>query len=81
MIGCVQMVHVMVMTVQHSYKHPGNDPVKICDSLACYEVKQGIENSYHIVGIWFPILSIKKKVLLLAIHAAARLHNGIVDRN
>jgi hypothetical protein len=55
--GCLQVVHVMVMADQYSYKNPGNDPVKICHSLACYEVKQGIANSYHRFGIWLPTFS------------------------
>jgi hypothetical protein len=63
-----------------SYRNPGND------NLAFREVRQGVENSYGRVGMWFPLLGNNKKklpysetVLFLAIHAAARLHNWIMD--
>jgi hypothetical protein len=46
----------------------------------------GVENSYGRVGMWFPLLGNNRKklpygekVLFLAIHAAARLHNQIMD--
>jgi len=69
-----------------SYKNPGNDPVKVRYNLAFREVRQGVENSYQRIGIWFPLLGNNKKklpysetVLFLAVHAAARLHNWIMD--
>jgi len=69
-----------------SYKNPGNDPVKIRYNLAFREVRQGVENSYQRVGAWFPLLGNNKKklpysekVFFLAVHAAARLHNWIMD--
>jgi hypothetical protein len=46
----------------------------------------GVENSYGRVGMWFPLLGNNKKkmpygekVVFLAIHAAAQLHNWIMD--
>jgi hypothetical protein len=69
-----------------SYRNPGNDATRIRYNLAFREVRQGIENSYGRVGIWFPLLGnnnkklpYSEKVLFLAIHAAARLHNWIMD--
>jgi hypothetical protein len=69
-----------------SYKNPGNDLVRIRYNLAFREVRQGVKNSYGRVGLWFPLLGNNKKklpysekVLFLAIHAAARLHNWITD--
>ena len=69
-----------------SYKNPGNDPVKIRYNLAFREVRQGVENSYQRAGAWFPLLGnnqkklpYSEKVFFLTVHAAARLHNWIVD--
>jgi hypothetical protein len=69
-----------------SYKNPGNDLDKIRYNLAFREVRQGVENSYGRVGMWFPLLgnnkkklSYSEKVLFLAINAAVRLHNWIMD--
>jgi len=69
-----------------SYKNPGNDAIRIRYNLAFREVRQGVENSYGRVGMWFPLLGNNKKKLpysekafFLAIHAAARLHNWIMD--
>jgi hypothetical protein len=59
---------------------------KIRYNLAFREVRQGVENSYGRVGMWFPLLgnnkkklSYSEKVLFLAINAAVRLHNWIMD--
>jgi hypothetical protein len=69
-----------------SYKNPGNDSVTICYNLAFREVRQGVEKRYGRVGLWFPLLGNNKKklpysekVLFLAIHAAVRLHNWLMD--
>jgi hypothetical protein len=69
-----------------SYKNPGNDPIKVRFNLAWNEVRTGVENSYQRVGLWFPVLGNNKrklpyseKVLFLAIHAATRLHNWILN--
>ncbi len=69
-----------------SYKNPGNDQDKIHYNLAFREVRMGVENSYGRVGMWFPLLGnnkkklpYSKKVLFLAVFAAARLHNWIMD--
>jgi hypothetical protein len=69
-----------------SYKNPGNNPDNIHYNLAFFEVRQGVENNYGRVGMWFPLLGNNKKkcpilenVLFLAIHAAAWLHNWIMD--
>jgi len=69
-----------------SYRNPGNDTTRIRYNLAFREVRQGAENSYGRVGMWFPLLGNNKKklpysekVLFLAIPAAARLHNWIMD--
>ncbi len=55
-------------------------------NLAWHEVRTGLENSYQRVGLWFPVLGNNKqklpyseKVLFLAIHAATRLHNWILN--
>jgi len=68
-----------------SYKNPGNDATRIPYNLAFHEVRQGVENSYGRAGIWFPLLGnnnnkllYSEKALILAIHAAARLHNWIL---
>jgi hypothetical protein len=44
-----------------SYKNPGNDPVKVCYNVAFQEGRQGVENSYQRIRIWFPILGNNKK--------------------
>jgi hypothetical protein len=69
-----------------SHKNPGNDQDKITYNLAFREVRMGVENSYGRVGMWFPLLGNNKKklpysekVLFLAVNAAARLHNWIMD--
>jgi hypothetical protein len=69
-----------------SHKVPGNDPIKIIFNLTWREVRTGVENKYQRVGAWFPLLGNNKKklmysekMLLLAIHAAVRLHNYILS--
>jgi hypothetical protein len=69
-----------------SHMNPGNDPVKIIFNLTWREVRTGVENKYQRVGAWFPLLGNNKrnlmyseKMLLLAIHAAVRLHNFILS--
>ena len=69
-----------------SYKNPGNDDVKKLWNLAFREVRTGVENSYQRTGAWFPLIGNNKrklpysdKVLFLAIHAAIRLHNFIMN--
>ena len=69
-----------------SYKNPGNDEVKKLWNLAFREVRTGVENSYQRTGAWFPLLGNNKRklpysdrVLFLAIHAAIRLHNYIMN--
>jgi hypothetical protein len=69
-----------------SYKNPDNDRNKIIFNLAFHEVRTGAENSYQRVGAWFPLLGndkhklpYKEHTLILAIQAAARLHNFIMN--
>ncbi len=69
-----------------SYKNPGNDCNKIIFNLAFHEVRTGAENSYQRVGAWFPLLGnnkhklpYKEHTLILAIQAAAQLHNFILN--
>jgi len=69
-----------------SYKDPGNDEVKKLFNTAWREVRTGVENSYQRTGAWFPLLGNNKRklpyseeVLMLAVHAAARLHNFIMN--
>jgi hypothetical protein len=69
-----------------SYKNPGNDPNKIRFNAAFREVRTGKENSYQRVGAWFPLLGnnkrklpYKEETLILAIQAACRIHNFILN--
>jgi hypothetical protein len=69
-----------------SYKDPGNDEVKKLFNNAWREVRTGVENSYQRTGAWFPLLGNNKRklpyseeVLMLAVHASARLHNFIMN--
>ncbi len=55
-------------------------------NLAFHEVRTGVENSYQRTGAWFPLIGNHKcklpysdQVLFLAIHAAFRLHNFIIN--
>jgi hypothetical protein len=55
-------------------------------TLAFHEVRAGVENCYQRTGAWFPLIGNKKcklpysdQVLFLAIHAAIRLHNFIMN--
>ena len=55
-------------------------------NLAFCEVRTGIDNSYQRTGAWFPLfgnnkckLPYSEPVLFLAIHAAIRLHNLIMN--
>jgi hypothetical protein len=55
-------------------------------NLAFCEVRSGVENSYQRTGAWFPFIGNNKhklpysdQVLFLAIHAAIRLHNFIMN--
>ncbi len=69
-----------------SYKNPGNNHNKFIFNLAFREVYTGAENSYQRVGAWFPLLGnnkcklpFKEHTLILAIQAAAWLHNFIMN--
>ena len=69
-----------------SFKNPGNGEVKKLWNLAFFEVRTGVENSYQRTGAWFPFIGNNKcklpysvQVLFLAIHAAIRLHNFIMN--
>jgi len=69
-----------------SFKNPGNDEAKKLWNLEFCEVRTGVENSYQRTGAWFPLIGNNKcklpysdKVLFLAIHAAIRLHNFIMN--
>jgi len=60
--------------------------VKKLWNLAFCEVRTGVENSYQKTGAWFPLIGNNKhkllysdQVLFLAIHAAIRLHNFIMN--
>ncbi len=55
-------------------------------NLAFCKVRTGIDNSYQRTGAWFPLFGNNKRklpysepVLILAIHAAIRLHNFIMN--
>ena len=69
-----------------SFKNPGRNQYKILYNLTFKEVRTGVEGKYARVGAWFPLLGNNKKklayserTLTLAIHAAARLHNWIMN--
>jgi len=69
-----------------SYKNPGNDEVKKIFNLTWREVRTGVENSYSRVAAWFPLLGNNKRklnysehMLILAVQAAVRLHNFIMN--
>jgi hypothetical protein len=69
-----------------SYKDPGNDEAKKLFNVAWREVRTVAENSYPRTGAWFPLLGNNKRklpyseeVLMLAVHAAGRLHNFIMN--
>jgi hypothetical protein len=69
-----------------SFKNPRNDEVKKLWNSAFHEVRTGVENSYQRTGAWFPLIGNNKRklpysdqVLFLAIHAAIRLHNFIMN--
>ena len=69
-----------------SYKNPGNDRDKKLFNVVWREVRTGVENSYQRTGAWFPLLGNNKRKLpysednlMLAIHAAVRLHNFIMN--
>ena len=69
-----------------SYKNPGQDEIKKLFNLTWQEVRMGVENSYARVGTWFPLLGNNKKklnhsenILMLAVQAAVRLHNFIMN--
>ncbi len=69
-----------------SFKNPGNNEAKKLWNLEFRKVKTGVENSYQKTGAWFPLIGNNKrklpysdKVLFLAIHAAIRLHNFIMN--
>jgi hypothetical protein len=67
--------------IQESWKQPGKKSIQ----LSLPRSKTGFENSYQRIGIWFPILGNNEKIsllwkaLFLAVHAATRLHNWIMD--
>jgi hypothetical protein len=68
------------------YKNLGNDQNRIDFNNAFHEVRTLKENSYHRVGIWFPLLGNNKRklpykdeTLVAAIQAAVRLHNFIMN--
>jgi len=69
-----------------SFKSPGNDEVKKLQNITFCEVRTGVENSCQRTGAWFPLTGNNKhklpysdQVLFLAIHAAIRLHNFIMN--
>lgn len=69
-----------------SYPNPGADIDKKLFNVAFKEVRQGIETAYSRTCRWFPILGNNKQkwnysdtVLQLAVHAASRLHNFIMN--
>ncbi len=68
------------------YKNPGQDEIKKLFNLTWREVRSGVENSYARVVTWFPLLGYNKKklnysenILMLAVQAAVRLHNFIMN--
>jgi hypothetical protein len=72
--------------LQCSYKNPGQDEIKKLFNLTWQEVRTGVENSYARVGTWFPLLGNNKKklnysenILMLAVQAAVRLHDFIMN--
>jgi hypothetical protein len=69
-----------------SFKNPGNNEAKKLWNLAFPEVRTGVENSYQRTGAWFPLIGNNKhklpysdQVMFLAIYAAIRLHNFIMN--
>jgi len=69
-----------------SYKNPGQDEIKKLLNLTWREVRTGVEISFARVGTLFPLLGNKKKklsynenILMLAVQAAVRLHNFIMN--
>jgi len=72
--------------VKFSYDNPGNDAVKKSFNLIFIEVRTGIETAFARICNWFPILGTNKgkwnyseESLQLSIHAAARLHNWLMN--
>jgi len=72
--------------VKFSYDNPGNDPVKKAFNLVFREVRTGIETAFARICVWFPILGTNKgkwnyseETLQLSVHAAARLHNWLMN--
>lgn len=72
--------------VRYSYKDCGNDVDKITFNQAFREVRTGIETAFSRVCKWFPILGNNKRkwnyddtTMQLAIHAASRLHNWMMN--
>jgi hypothetical protein len=60
--------------------------VKKLWNLDFHEARTGVEDSYQRTGAWFPLIGNNKhklpysdQVLFLAIHAAIRLHNFIIN--
>jgi hypothetical protein len=69
-----------------SFKNSRNYEAKKLCNLAFHQVRTGVENSYQRNGAWIPLLGNNKcklpysdQVLFLAIHAAIRLHNFMMN--
>jgi hypothetical protein len=69
-----------------SYKNPGLDENRVTFNNAFREVRTLVENAYQRVGAWFPLLGNNKRklnyserTLILAVQAAVRIHNFIMD--
>ena len=69
-----------------SYKNTRGNIDKQLYNVTFKEVRTGVENKYNRVGQWFPLLGNNKKrlnyseiTITLAVHAAARLHNWIMN--
>jgi len=69
-----------------SFKDPGENVDRQTYNLAFREVRVGIENAFGRVCSWFPILGNDKKRMnyddthiVMAIHAASRLHNWLMN--
>ena len=72
--------------VRCSYKNPGNDELKKTFNNAFREVRAGIETAFNRLVTWFPLLGVNKNkwnysdiTFQYAVHAAARLHNWLMD--
>jgi len=72
--------------IKFSYDNPGNDQIKKMFNLVFREARTGIETAFARICNWFPILGTNKgkwnyseETLQLSVHAAARIHNWLMN--